>query len=654
MGEIAKVTVKRPEVKNEILSSQTRQNDLSRYLKSPAEQILFLQKTIGNQAVGRLIKSGKLQAKLRIGQPGDIYEQEADKAAEQVMRMHQGASVLTPASEENLTAIRGVGQPLSESVRAFFEQRFGQDFSQVRVHTDAKAAELARATNARAFTVGKDVVFRAGQYAPETSAGKLLLAHELTHVVQQSQSNMITSPLKLNRQETSSKQQEPKKRAGGSAGKVNYFSHPSFKKQKLTEDNIKRAIGHLLATPIGKEVVNDLESQSVVVNVYFVADNKDMPASGEPAGYCEEVGPNLFNAYVVAGQKITQDVPVGRGVIELQEKIVDRDLQSISDSLFHELLHAWFITHHFETEEGKGTGHTKKVKPTEVAPWGKKYDEEEYDPVFLEKLKKFDKELNELKKKLKSKAGAPVERTPAPGTIQPKLIVGEQDDIYEQEADRVAEQVVAFAQRSSLQQKCDSGLPFPKYEDGKKEAIHRENEQVSGTVSAVLSDRVHLQLNAIASQSLIQRKLEMHGSKVEDFLLLLLRTTGSRFPYDPSTHLVGLPMRDPFEKPSARRRTSVAVDRLNEVIGGSTVAKVHVDVQGRFPRTVIVGQFDPMSFIDFNHVDALERAVPGAGLALAIHEIYERYLFERLPPEKRSKEGETHPAGKAHIEAAIT
>jgi hypothetical protein len=65
------------------------------------------------------------------------------------------------------------------------EARFGHDFGQVRVHTDAKAAESARAVNALAFTVGRNVVFGTGQYAPKTSAGQRLIAHELTHVGQQ-------------------------------------------------------------------------------------------------------------------------------------------------------------------------------------------------------------------------------------------------------------------------------------------------------------------------------------------------------------------------------------------------------------------------------------------------------------------------------------
>jgi hypothetical protein len=73
---------------------------------------------------------------------------------------------------------------LPDAVRSFFEPRFGQDFSKVRVHTDSRAARSARDLNARAFTLGRDIVMGAGQYSPGTSEGKRLLAHELTHVIQ--------------------------------------------------------------------------------------------------------------------------------------------------------------------------------------------------------------------------------------------------------------------------------------------------------------------------------------------------------------------------------------------------------------------------------------------------------------------------------------
>lgn len=87
--------------------------------------------------------------------------------------------------------LRSSGQPLDPATRTFMEPRFGRDFSGVRVHTDGKAAQSAQSVNALAYTVGQDVVFGNGQYTPETDQGRRLLAHELTHVMQQTRSGGI-------------------------------------------------------------------------------------------------------------------------------------------------------------------------------------------------------------------------------------------------------------------------------------------------------------------------------------------------------------------------------------------------------------------------------------------------------------------------------
>lgn len=84
-----------------------------------------------------------------------------------------------------LEVLHSPGQPLDPTTRAFFEPRFGHDFSRVRVHTDVKAAESARAMNALAYTVGNDVIFGSSKYAPKAPVGRELLAHELTHTIQQ-------------------------------------------------------------------------------------------------------------------------------------------------------------------------------------------------------------------------------------------------------------------------------------------------------------------------------------------------------------------------------------------------------------------------------------------------------------------------------------
>ena len=89
--------------------------------------------------------------------------------------------------------LRSPGQPLDEDTQSHFTAKFRQDFSRVRVHTDEQAAESARAVGALAYTVGNNVVFGAGRYSPANSSGRRLLAHELTHVVQQ-QHESVPSP----------------------------------------------------------------------------------------------------------------------------------------------------------------------------------------------------------------------------------------------------------------------------------------------------------------------------------------------------------------------------------------------------------------------------------------------------------------------------
>jgi hypothetical protein len=147
-----------------------------------------------------------VRAKLTVSTPGDIHEREADSVAENVMglggqdtrearpptaggnsaRTERAANIpaaVTPAVDG---ALRSTGRPLDRDVREFMEPRFGYDFSGVRVHADDAARKSAREMRANAYTVGREIVFDPEHYAPATSEGRRLIAHELTHVVQQS------------------------------------------------------------------------------------------------------------------------------------------------------------------------------------------------------------------------------------------------------------------------------------------------------------------------------------------------------------------------------------------------------------------------------------------------------------------------------------
>jgi len=160
---------------------------------------------------------------LKIGAPDDAYEREADSVADRMMRLAGDTGPVTagesglqrkcadceeeeedvlqskpqsssgtlrgdgagaPSSVES--ALRSPGEALDRGTRAFFEPRFGQDFAGVRVHSGTAAEQSAKGLNATAYTVGHDIVFGAGRFVPGTQAGRRLIAHELTHVVQQS------------------------------------------------------------------------------------------------------------------------------------------------------------------------------------------------------------------------------------------------------------------------------------------------------------------------------------------------------------------------------------------------------------------------------------------------------------------------------------
>jgi hypothetical protein len=154
-----------------------------------------------------------VQTKRAVGDSNDVYEQEADRVADEIARGPNSrvadvgrATTASPSPASGRldsaipdrsgaldsvdTVLRGGGgRPLDAGTRSLMESRFGYDFTRVRVHSDQRAAESARAIDARAYTAGVNVVFGAGQYAPASTEGRRLLAHELAHVVQQSGSH---------------------------------------------------------------------------------------------------------------------------------------------------------------------------------------------------------------------------------------------------------------------------------------------------------------------------------------------------------------------------------------------------------------------------------------------------------------------------------
>jgi hypothetical protein len=146
---------------------------------------------------------------LKISQPGDPAELEAGRVADQIVhdelqekespkepklvQTKQIAAAAGAGADSNqppslgsqINHLSGKGGPLPDGTQTFFESRFNYDFGDVRIHTDSQSQEMAQSINAKAFTFGNDIVFGKSEFQPETAEGKKLIAHELTHVMQQ-------------------------------------------------------------------------------------------------------------------------------------------------------------------------------------------------------------------------------------------------------------------------------------------------------------------------------------------------------------------------------------------------------------------------------------------------------------------------------------
>jgi len=201
----------------------SRAHAQSKVLANPVTGSLeSVQQSAGNLAIQHLLNAGAIKAKLSISQPNHPDEQEADAMADRIMRMTDIDATKPPCptcatgtipcptcSGEQSKVIRrkasgnsgnhanssihqilgrpGSGHPLDQSTRTFFEPRLGADLSHVRLHTDSAAAESAKSIQAKAYTLGSDIAFAPNQFAPGMPDGQRLLAHELTHVIQQSE-----------------------------------------------------------------------------------------------------------------------------------------------------------------------------------------------------------------------------------------------------------------------------------------------------------------------------------------------------------------------------------------------------------------------------------------------------------------------------------
>ena len=254
-----------------------------------------------------------VQTKLRINTPGDIYEQEADRVSEQVMRMpepqlqsacpcgggcpkcqakqpdHEHERLQTKrvqAGDAGQIAappivhevLRSPGRPLNPAARAFMEPRFGHNFSQVRVHAGAAADQSAQDVNAHAYTVGNHIVFGAGRFAPATHEGHRLIAHELAHVLQQRITPVSQTGSEVVQRETNVRRRRQRAEAlkGADARTLLEASLP-FVLEHMSDKQVQqmqRVLDAAVVNPSVQKETEDLYRRSIVAQSGFVT-NRD-------------------------------------------------------------------------------------------------------------------------------------------------------------------------------------------------------------------------------------------------------------------------------------------------------------------------------------------------------------------------------------------
>ncbi|MDE2597473.1 MAG: DUF4157 domain-containing protein [Sphingomonadales bacterium] len=255
-----KAEAQAPEAKRSGEASRRKTKDKARpqlRLASVAEPAIA-RKPLGLQR-SALLSSTRIQPALMLSQPGDASEQEADRVAAHVVAMPEPAprasaggggiqrsplivqrapaaaaptpdNVADPATEAAVKKEMSGGSPMAPDVAGFFGRRFNADFSGVRIHTDGKAENLSTRLGARAFTYGRHVFFNAGQYNPDTEDGSKLIAHELTHTIQQQAAIQLKeseAPRVNNRSERRAQRGIVSKALNWIADKANYI--PGFR-----------------------------------------------------------------------------------------------------------------------------------------------------------------------------------------------------------------------------------------------------------------------------------------------------------------------------------------------------------------------------------------------------------------------------------------
>lgn len=445
------------------LTRSTKSNNEGRRIENPSAHYVAPNNGSAGSNIDYLRVFGNhsiVQTKLRVGPADDKYEREADRIAEQIVRIpapslgngvsgtgkdiQRKCSACEREDEEVLQrkpkpALAGTGSasfgnsmrlsggsPLGPAERSFFEPRFGSDFSGVRVHAGTNANALSNRFAARAFTYGNNIVFADGEYRPDSPGGRRLLAHELTHVVQQSGGNKTgNAETRISRQANNVIQRTP-----------GVDADDSWRELVTTEllpgipdldAEASEAMRRMRATASGADLVNTLwrmfcgsgQCRSNIT-VSFV---EQLPTNAtEASGFFEPNARNRpnYTVWIQSRQpRRPNQLSQSRGIdwpggspIDFHINISD-NASIMANTLYHEMLHVWHI--HARRRASHPTGHGDVMQG-------------EIEPEFLTSLQRFGAEMETLERQIHAQAAqrqtqqpTPPPPSPPPATASPPV-----------------------------------------------------------------------------------------------------------------------------------------------------------------------------------------------------------------------------------------
>ncbi|WP_017324845.1 DUF4157 domain-containing protein [Synechococcus sp. PCC 7336] len=360
-------------------------------------------------APSKAVSPQPLQMKLAIGLPGNPYEQAADRTARQVVRLHApeplsirigepvqraerpedndelrrkpeisliqrvdlpedddelrrkpliqrkiglGSMAATPDLERSIHRERGRGELLSDTIRQPMEQAFGADFSGVRIHADGRSDQLNQSMQARAFTTGQDVFFRQGDYQPENRGGQELIAHELTHVVQQNR-NLGEKRNSNNISKSTYARATDFHYSGQHLQRKIELDFSKIPKESLStvKEIVRTAYQYIMSTKTGKTVWEDIKKSPHTIQVQVRADD----FAPTTFSVFDLFGPDKGEEEIKEFLGVTSNLFVRWNVMDLlvldpEEKtnLIPKSgpaNQSVANALVHELGHARQLLH---------------------------------------------------------------------------------------------------------------------------------------------------------------------------------------------------------------------------------------------------------------------------------------------------------------------